>query len=331
MNRRRFFFAVGVATVLQYIASTHAAEKVRRIGFLDRGEPAAFGDYADISEWYAAMRELGWIEGQNLVIERRFASTDDLLPVLAQNLVRSKVGLIVAAGGTPTILAAMSATRTIPIVTWSVGDPVAQGIVASLSRPGGNVTGFAVLPVETQTKRISLLREILPGTQKVGDLEDATNPATRMLHNQFEQAYRSLGIQPIFVEVARPDELEGAVEAMTRQRVQAVNVPDAHWIYANRSWLNIVRAASKHRLPVVVDTPQEILEGGALFAYTLNYDELQRRNAAFVDRILRGAKPSDLPVEQPTKFDLEINLQAAKALGITIPQSVLLRAEKVIR
>jgi putative ABC transport system substrate-binding protein len=330
MNRRRFLFGVAFVTLLQYVASTRAAEKMRRIGILDTADPSDFGDYGNDSVWSAAMRELGWIEGKNFVIERRSGSVDRL-PVLAQDLVNRKVELIVAGGGTPTILAAMNATRTIPIVMWSVADPVAQGIVASLSRPGGNVTGFAVLPVETQTKRISLLREILPGTQKVGDLEDATNPATRMLHNQFEQAYRSLGIQPIFVEVARPDELEGAVEAMTRQRVQAVNVPDAHWIYANRSWLNIVRAASKHRLPVVVDTPQEILEGGALFAYTLNYDELQRRNAAFVDRILRGAKPSDPPVEQPTKFDLEINLQAAKALGITIPQSVLLRAEKVIR
>ena len=172
---------------------------------------------------------------------------------------------------------------------------------------------------------------ILPATSRVGELVDATNPATRVVHSRIEQTYRSLRIEPVFVEVARPDELEPAVAEMARRRAEVVNLPDVNWIYANRNWESIVRAASKYRLPVVVDTPNEILEGGALFAYTLSYEELQRRNAAFVDRILRGAKPSDLPIEQPTKFDLEINLQAAKALGITIPQSVLLRAEKVIR
>jgi putative ABC transport system substrate-binding protein len=212
----------------------------------------------------------------------------------------------------------------------TAGDPVRAGLVASLSRPGGNITGFSIVGPEINAKRLALLRELLPGLQRVGVLENSTNPYYRAVRKDFEQACRSIGIEPIFVEVAAASELENAIDEMARRRAQALFVLRDNLFNDNR--ILLMSAALRHGLPTVVsDIQRGMLEAGALISYAHTHEEEYQRNAAFIDRILRGAKPADLPIEQPTKFELIVNLKAAKALGITIPQSLLLRADQVIQ
>jgi putative ABC transport system substrate-binding protein len=211
---------------------------------------------------------------------------------------------------------------------YSAGDPVAVGLVASLARPGGNVTGNSLLGPESNAKRLSLLRELMPAVQRVGELEPSANPIFRRLRNDLEQAYRSLGVQPIFVEVARASELEDAVANVARQRAQVLHVPNDDLFVDNR--IAIMRAAMRYGLPTIVDR-YELLEAGGLLYYSFSDAPLRRRGAAFIDKILRGAKPADLPVEQVTQFELGINLKTANALGVSVPQSLLLRADQVIR
>jgi putative ABC transport system substrate-binding protein len=235
---------------------------------------------------------------------------------------------IIATWGTPATLAAKHATTTIPIVIHSAADPVRSGLVATLARPGGNITGFSVVSPELDVKRLAVLRELLPGLQRVGVLEDSTNPHFRAVRNEFEQACRSLGMQPIIIEVATAGELENAIAEMARRRAQALFVHASDLFYDNRVLL--ASTAMRYALPTLA-AEKEILEAGALVSYVPNLTELEQRYAAFIDRILRGAKPADLPIEQPTKFDMVINLKATKALGLTIPQSLLLRADEVIQ
>lgn len=305
---------------LSTIAQT--AKPVRHIGWLAPGErplPAV------LERRSAALSELGWIEGQNLLIEERFGRAE-LMPALAEQLVRLNVEIIVTQGTTAT-LAAKNATTTVPIVMWSAGDPVGAGLVASLAHPGGNITGYALLSPESDAKRLALLRDLLPATQRVGELVNPTNPYFRAARKNLEQAYRSLGMQPIFVDVARAGQLEDAVADVARQRAQALHAPNDDLFVDNAN--GIMRAALRHALPTVVDR-NELFEAGGLLSYTFNVAELVRRGAAFIERILRGAKPADLPVEQPTQFKLGINLRTAKALGITV-QSLLLRADEIIQ
>jgi putative tryptophan/tyrosine transport system substrate-binding protein len=323
MDRRRFVSAVAHgALAAPLIARAQTATRVRRIGWLGLGAPPP---PAERQQQYAALRELGWIVGQNLLIDQRYGSAE-LLPRVAREFVRLRVDLIVA-DGTVATLAAKNATTTIPILMWSAGDPVGAGLVASLARPGGNITGYALLSPEIDVKRLSLLRELLPATQRVGELINSTNPYFREARKPLEEAYRSLGMQPIFIDLAQTT-LEDAMTEMVRQRVQALHVPyDA--LFGDDAIVRSMRAALKHALPTIVDG-DELLEAGGLLSYDYNLAELQHRDAAFIDRILRGAKPFDLPIEQPTKFDLMINLRTAKALGIAVPHSLLLRADKVI-
>jgi putative ABC transport system substrate-binding protein len=246
---------------------------------------------------------------------------------LAEELVRLKVEIIVA-WGTDAVLAAKNATTTIPIVIGSAHDPVGSGLVASLARPGGNVTGFGGLGPETDVKRLALLHELLPGLQRVGLLLDSTNPLHRAWRTGFEQTCRSLGLEPIIIEIAAADELENAIEEMARRRAQALVVGNDPLSVDNR--VALMRAALKYKLPTMA-ADKEPMEAGALAYSGVNDAEFKVRYAAFVDRILRGAKPADLPIEQPTKFELVINLKTAKALGITVPQSLLLRADEVIQ
>jgi putative ABC transport system substrate-binding protein len=275
-----------------------------------------------------ALRERGWIEGQNLLIERRYNNGKaELFRPLAEELVRLKVELIVTQG-TPATLAAKNATSTIPIVIWSSADPVLTGLVASLARPGGNITGYSMVSPELNAKRAALLRELLPGLQRVGVLEIPSNPYSRASREELRQKFLSLGIQSIFVEVAAASELENAVADVARQRGQALIVPDEGLFLENR--VELVRAAQKHALPTMVGQ-KILLEAGALVSYGFSWAERRRRGAYFVDRILRGAKPADLPIEQPTQFELGINLKTAKALGITVPKEMLLRADEVIQ
>jgi putative ABC transport system substrate-binding protein len=326
MDRRAFFRMLTCGLVALPVATNaQIAANVRRIGWLSPGEPWA---PAVIEGRYPPLKELGWVKGQNLLIEERYANNKaELLRPLAEELVRLNVELIVTEG-TDATRAAKNATNTIPIVMYSAGDPVRTGLVASLGRPGGNVTGYSIVGTERDAKSLSLLRELLPGLQRVGVLTNSVSSYSHTLRQDFEQACRSIDIQPIFVEVAAASELAPAVADVARQRGQALIVQNDRLFYDNR--VEIMRTAMSHALPTQAEG-KEFLEAGALVSYSFSLVELRRRGAAFIDKILRGAKPADLPIEQATQFELGINLKAAKALGITVPQSLLLRADVVIQ
>ena len=337
MDRRTFIRAVAVAMIAAPLAaSAQSGTSVRRIGQLWAGAPETPTEKLDFA---VPLRALGWVEGRNLLIERRRAERAELLGPLAEELVRLKVEIILALG-TDAVVAAKNATTTIPIVIGSAFDPVGSGLVASLARPGGNVTGFSSSGPEVDGKGLSLLRELVPGLQRVGRLQNLRNstPIHRAIRTNFEQACRSLGLQPIIVEVAAADELEKAIAEMVRQRAQALYLEGDDLFYENR--VALMSVVLKYKLPTIVPldkhiaasaAPPTMLEAGGLANFGPSVAELNQRGAAFVDRILRGAKPADLPIEQPTKFEFGINLKTAKALGITVPQSLLLRADQVIQ
>ena len=325
MDRRTFVrVAVGGALATAGIAGAQTGATVRRIGILRSGapdSPEAVRQIADV------LRKFGWVEGQNLVVERRFADgRPERLRSLADELVRLKVELIVTTG-TAATLAAKSATSTIPIVFWSAGDPVGSGLVASLARPGGNVTGFSIAATEMNVKRLAVLRECLPAAQRFAILENAANPSHRGVRREVEQACRALGIQPLFVEVAGAGNLTKAVAEAVRLRGQGLLVSTDSLFYDNRG--ELMHAALARALPVTTSRIY-IRETGALVSYDPLEAEEDERAASFVDRILRGAKPAELPVEQPTKFELMINLKTAKALRIAVPPPLLARAQDVI-
>jgi putative ABC transport system substrate-binding protein len=306
-------------------ASAQTATIVRRIGFLSAG---ARPTPAELHQESSPLRELGWVEGQNLLVERRYATgRTELLPALAEELVRLKVEVIVTFGTNATF-AAKNATATIPIIIKSAGDPARSGLVATLGRPGGNITGYSIISPELNVKRLALLRELLPAMQSVGWLENSTNPYYRAARKDLEEACRLLGIRPIFVQVAASSDLPDAVAEVARQRAQALFVPVDTLFYENRT--EIMRTALQHALPTMAQR-RTVQEDGALIAYDPTEAEENFRNAAFIDRILRGVKPADLPIEQPTRFELIINLKTAKALGLTVPQALLLRADEVIQ
>ena len=275
------------------------------------------------------LRERGYVEGQNTVIEYRSADGKiERLPALAAELARLKVDLIIA-GSTPMARAAQQATSTIPIVAPVMGDPVGDGLVASLARPGGNITGSTFLSPELVPKRLALLKEALPKVSRVaalwhpGAFGDRT---TRDMLKQTEAAARALGVQLQLVEVRGLDEIDRAFSTMTKERPDALVVFPSPMLFGGRS--RIVDLAAKHRLPSMTGN-REYVEVGGLIAYGASVTDLYRRAATYVDKILKGAKPADLPVEQPTRFELVINLKTAKALGLTIPQSLLGRADEV--
>jgi putative ABC transport system substrate-binding protein len=326
MDRRMFIGAVAAGTItVPLAASAQTATKVRRIGLLWFGGPST---PAEDQEQAVHLRALGWVEGQNLLVERRYAShRPELLRPLAEELVRLKVEII-AVWGTDVALAAKNATTTIPIIIGSASDPVRSGLVASMARPGGNITGYSIIGTEIEAKRLALLREFLPALQRVGLLENSNRAIHRATRPEFEQACRSLGMQPIIVEVGAAGELENAIEEMVSRQAQALLVRSDDLFFENLVALN--GAALKNKLPIIA-SETDILEAGGLFYYGPTEVEQGERFAAFVDRILRGAKPADLPIEQPTKYELKINLTAAKALGITVPKTLLMRATEVIQ
>jgi putative ABC transport system substrate-binding protein len=313
------------------VAAPFAAEaqpaKVFRIGILGTYPPTA-PEFAHLWEAFAqGLRELGYEEGQNLAIERRFVEGKvERLPEVAAELVRLNVSVIVA-GGQPPPVAAKRATATIPIVMTNFSDPVGLGLVTSLSRPGGNITGLALLTVELVGKQLQLLKEAVPKVSRVAFLTNPSNPGTALQLRDAETAARSLGLQLQVLEAQRPDELAAAFAAMSRERAGAVLLPGDSLFFYYRT--QIADLAIKSRLPALF-APKEFAEAGGLMAYGANIADLYRRAATYVDRILKGANPADLPVEQPTKYDLVINLKTATALGLTIPRSVLQRADQVI-
>ncbi len=327
MSRRTFSRMLGVFLVAApRMAMAQGSTVVRRIGVLEPGEPET---PESIWKQGEPLRKLGWVEGQNLHVERRYASGRwEALQPLAEELVRMRVEIIVSAG-TAATLAAKHATNTIPIVIKSAPDPVLLGLVASLARPGDNVTGFSWQGPEVDAKSLSLLKELLPALQRIGVLEWSGSPYTRLQREQFEQTCRSLSLNPVFAAIAAASEIEDAIARLARQRVQALMFRGSAFFYEHR--FEIAGAAMKHGLPTLSNEPAIVRESGALIAYSPTQAEVDRRRASYIDLILRGAKPADLPVQQPTKFELVINLKTAKALGLTIPQSLLLRADEVIQ
>src|SRR6266545_1955449 len=275
------------------------------------------------------LRELGWVEGQNIVIEYRSAEGHfDRLPDLAAELVRLKVDVIVAAP-TPAVLAAKSATGTVPIVGVSLTGPVELGLIASLARPGGNVTGVSYsVGTDIFGKDLELLKEIVPKVRRVAVLSNPDGPAQPITIRNVKDAARSLGLQLQLVEARGPGDFNGAFAAMARERVGALFVVTDPVFILHRA--RLVDLAAKNRLPSIF-TQRADVEAGGLISYGPNFSDMYRRAAIYVDKILKGARPADLPVEQPTKFELVINLKTAKALGLTIPPSLLQRADEVIQ
>jgi len=275
------------------------------------------------------LRELGWVEGQNIAIEYRFAEGRfDRLPDLAAELVRLKVDIIVAQP-TPAAVAAKNATKTIPIVMISVGDPVGLGLIASLARPGGNVTGssYSVGP-EIAGKLLELLKETVPKVRRVAILWNPANPAQPLFIRELNVAAPSLGVQLQLLEARGPNEFEGAFAAMAKERAGALLVMADGMFLLHRT--RLADLAARSRLPAAYGVRDHV-DAGGLMSYGSSTRDLFRRSATFVDKILKGAKPADLPVEQPTKFELVINAKTAKALGLTIPPSLLQRADEVIQ
>jgi putative ABC transport system substrate-binding protein len=322
MERRTF---IGIAGGLTFFSLASKAQRapVRRIGWLwfETSGPA------ETHRADADLRDLGWIEGQNLIVDRRVANSEtNLLRPLAEELVRLKIEMIVAEGTIAT-LAAKNETSSIPIVFSRAGDPVRTGLVASLAQPGANVTGTSTISPELDRKRFELLHELLPNAQRVGALVVPTNPASAT-RKQYEQMSRSLGMQAILVEVAQVGELESAIADVAQRGAQALYVSADPLLGGNIDL--ILRAAQKYSLPAIVEGKDNVKRGG-LMSYAPLEAELDRQLAVFVDKILRGAKPADLPVQQPAKFELVINLRTAKMLGLTIPHSILLRADEVIQ
>jgi putative tryptophan/tyrosine transport system substrate-binding protein len=309
-------------------AEAQQAKKVPRIGYLSGVDPAR--ESARAEAFRLALRELGYVEAQNIAIEYRYAEGKrDRFSELAAELVRLKVDIIVGPSGSAPIRAAKNATKTIPIVMMSLAaDPVEAGFVQSLARPGGNVTGLTTLSRELGGKRLELLKEAVPKIARVAVLYDAAAPRTAQVKEDLLVAARALGLTVRFWEVRAADGFEQVFVALSKQRPEGLYVPPGPLMAANEK--RIAGFGLKNRLPSVYSN-NEAVDAGGLMYYGADLAASYRRAAYYVDRILKGTKPADLPVEQPTKFELVINLKTANQIGLTIPQSMLYRADKVIK
>ncbi|HEU5297530.1 MAG TPA: ABC transporter substrate-binding protein [Burkholderiaceae bacterium] len=327
MDRRDTALALLALGAAPLAAEAQQAAKVARIGYLS---PSLASSPHLRDAFLQGLGDLGYVEGRNVAIEYRDAEGKlERVPALAAELVALK-DVIFVGGGTRVTLAAMQATKTIPIVFTGVGDPVESGLVTSLARPGGNVTGLSSLGPELVGKRLELLKQAVPGVDRVavlrlpGALGERTD---KDMLTGADVAARALGVRLQFVEARGPDEFARAFSDMSSARAGALTVlPSNRFLREHR---RLVDLAAKNRLPAVY-TSREFVDAGGLMSYGANSVDLHRRAATYVDKILKGAKPGDLPVEQPTKFELVINLKTAKALGLTIPQSVLVHADEVI-
>lgn len=334
MTRRLFaaaldvFFLV-IGSVLPTPCSSVEAQqppKIPRIGFLSANSRMAMS--ARVDTFHNGLRELGYTEGKNIFIEYQFADRNlDRVPALAAELVRLNVNLIVSEGPTATRFA-KGATSTIPIVMAQDPDPVATGFVASLSRPGGNITGLASLRPELSGKRLDLLKEIVPKLSRVAVLGTSSTPGNSQSIKETELAAKGLGIQLQFLEVLGPKDIDTAFQTARKDRINAMLVLASPFLLSGRA--GIADLAIKTRLPTIYPSGDYVDVGGLMF-YGASITDLFRRAATYVDKILKGAKPGDLPIEQPTKIELVINLKAAEQIGLTIPPNVLARADRVIR
>jgi len=327
MDRRAFIAMTGGSILAKPLAGGAQSQgKVYRIGYLT--VPSRETAHGVANTFQLALRDLGWIDGQNVLIEYRFADSRlDRLPDLAAGLVQLRADVIVA-GANAAVSAAKAVTQTIPIVMFLTADPVGTGLVASLARPGGNVTGLTTTAgPEIYGKQLQLLKDAFPRISRVAVLVSHAAPAYALVVREIATATRALGLQRHVMEIRNPGDFDNAFAAMTKAHANAIFIPADSMFYQYRTQL--VRLAANTRLPAMWGL-REQAEAGGLLAYATDLNDLARRAATYVDKILKGAKPADLPVEQPTKFELVINLKAAKALGLTIPQSLLLRADQVI-
>jgi len=307
-------------------AQAQQPKKVPRIGFQSAVSPSAIA--ARIEAFRQGLRELGYVEGKNIIIEYRYADGKfDRLPALAAELVRLKVDVIVTTGPTST-RAAKEATVTIPIVMAFDSDPVGSGVVASLARPGGNITGLSSLTADLSGKRLELLKEILPKLSRLAVLGTSASPGMAQQLRETELAAGAFGMQFQFLDILDPKDIEAAFRAAGKGRADAVLVLRGPVLTSQRT--QVVELAVKSRLPATYPET-EYVEAGGLMSYGVSNIDLFRRAATYVDKILKGTKPADLPVEQPIKFEFIINLKAAKQIGLTIPPNVLARADRVIR
>jgi putative ABC transport system substrate-binding protein len=325
-NAGMFWLLCAMLFVLSVPAEAQQTEKVHRIGFLGNSTAALEANL--IGPFREGLRDLGYVEGKNIVVEWRWAEGKyERFPALIAELIASKVELIVTAG-TPATIALKKATTTLPLVMIAVGDPVGTGLIASLAHPGGNLTGLTSISPELDGKRLELLREVVPKISHVAVLWNPTSPLQVVAERETQAAAQAMGIKVLSLGVQAQEHFDDAFATIRRER------PGALLVLADRLFLHhrarIMDFATKHHLPGV-HAYVELVEAGGLMSYGPSYAGMHKRAAYFVDRILKGTKPADLPVEAPAKFELVVNLKAAKKIGLTIPQSVLYRADKVIK
>jgi putative ABC transport system substrate-binding protein len=325
VDRRAFVVGTLGLLAAPLAGEAQPAKGVHRIGFLGNSTPALEANL--VEPFRKGLRELGYVEGQNILIEYQWAEGKyERFPALIAELLARKVELIVTAG-TPASHAVKKATTSVPLVMVAVGDPVGSGLVPSLTRPGGNITGLTSIAEEIEGKRLELLREVVPNVAHVAALGNFGNASQKKAFEALQAAATALRIKLLSLDVRTGDQLDGAFAVMVRER------PEALLVFADRVFLHnrvrIMDFATKHRLPGV-HAYRELIEVGGLMSYGPSYARMHRRAAYYVDRILKGAKPGELPVERPTTFEMVINLKAAKALGLTIPPAVLARADEVI-
>jgi putative ABC transport system substrate-binding protein len=324
MRRRQFITLLGGAAAWPIAARAQAA-KIYRVGILET--ISAISNAANFDALRKGMRALGYVEGQNLLFEYRSADgRNERFPDLVAELVRLRVDLIVTRS-TPAVISVKAATTTIPTVMAATANPVADGIVASLARPGGNITGLSSFHSELSTKRLELLRDLIPRIARIATISDPSNPVTSGQEEDVSRAALPLGIVTRFFGARNREELGPAFEMAAREKVEAVIVQNSAPTQANLRLT--VELAAQHRLPAIYAS-KEFVDAGGLVTYGVSYPDLYRRAAAYVDKIFKGAKPSDLPIEQPTKFELVLNLKTAKALGLTVPPGLLVAADEVI-
>jgi len=323
MDRRRFLLtSLAGAVAGPFAAEAQQTDRVHRIGWLGPEPPTHRRDWL-----VQDLRDLGYVDGRNVEIEYRFAKGNiDRLAVIAAELVGLKVDVIVAVSQ-PAVQAAQHATRTIPIIMFGVGDPVATRLVSSLARPGSNTTGLSQLSPELSAKRLALLKEAVPGASRIAVLSNPTNPSNAPQIKDTSVAARTLGVSLQLLEIRGAKDLDKAFQAAAREHANALMTLDDLVIFTERE--RIVALAASQRLPAMYGW-SHFPPAGALMSYGVDFRSMYKQAAIFVDKILKGAKPADLPIEQPTKFELVINLKTAKTLGLTIPPSLLTRADQVI-
>lgn len=320
------FLLVNAILASVQLAEAQQAKKIHRIGFL--ASSAGERLKSRLAAFQQRLRELGYVQGQNIIIELRSAEGKfERLPGLAAELVRLKVDILVAEGA-PAAHAAKNATSVVPIVIGNAADPVGTGLVASLARPGGNITGLSDFNLGVVTKRLELLKEVVPSASRVAVLLNPANPTNPLQLKEIQAVAPALGVTLLPLEVKGADDIDRAFTAVTKERPGALIVIGDPMIGSHQG--RISELVVKNRLPAIYSSRLST-DAGGLMSYGTNFDDLYHRAAIYVDKILRGAKPADLPVEQPTKFEFIINLKTAKQIGLTIPQSVLYRADKVIK